>query len=201
MIKKKDYKRKFPWIKNIRPITEKDTISNLQKCLLSAIKGETSETWYLSHPWNVDVTNRDSNIPAHYKLNSTRKRYSNLEEIADYLRNLAGGSNFSIKKFKTQKVFAVDEDTHETISEWNMYKGIIFETAQQKARYVLHEGMWFMLALDYVAEIDSYIEKICLEDNKRLNLPDKGPKQKEGPYNASVTSNKGSFLLFDQRTV
>ncbi|MBW8308425.1 MAG: TIGR04141 family sporadically distributed protein [Candidatus Paracaedibacteraceae bacterium] len=198
---KKDYKRKFPWIKNIRPITEKETIVNLQKCLLSAIKGETSETWYFSNPWSNDGTSRDYSISTYYKINSAKKRYTNLEEVADYLRDLASKGKFSIKKIKAHRVFAVDEDTNETISEWNMYKGITFETAQKKARYVLHEGMWFMLALDYVAEIDGYIECICLPDNERLSLPAKGPKQKEGPYNASVASNDDSFLLFDQRIV
>jgi uncharacterized protein (TIGR04141 family) len=198
---KEDYKQKFPWIENIRFVTNKALISKLKECLLPAIKGSTPEIWYLSNPWNAEISSRCYNTFIYYTLNSVKKRYNNLEEVADYLRDLAIRGKLSMNNIKKYKVSAIDEDTHETISEWNLYKGIIFETAQQKARYVLHEGMWFMLALDYVAEIDSYIEKICLEGNKRLNLPDKGPKQKEGPYNASVASDNGSFLLFDQRTV
>ena len=166
MHSKKDYKKEFAWVDNLRLVNEKDRIAALDDLLFvdlqTLIAGGNSEL-HLAPPEVVDYT---EGCQLHYNGFGSRGTEFFSLSIEDYVQELQRCSfSGSILDIKEKHRIAAKKDGSDEYSErWRLYDCFVFETVASLSggpkSYVLFAGDWYEVEPSFKAQVDSYFDNI-----------------------------------------
>ncbi|PRQ05136.1 hypothetical protein ENSA7_47650 [Enhygromyxa salina] len=114
-------------------------------------------------------------------------------DLATFLGVPKAGAELTIEKLRNRRVFMVRSDgTARGVSAW---KCLVAELEDGSERYALHNGHWYQISADFVAEVHSDYKRIPLATH--LGLPDFDDGE-ESDYIRRVAALAGTrFTVFD----
>lgn len=193
-----EYKKTFPDIQNIIPVRDPQTIEELNKKLIEALR-EGSEDLYLAIPDIVDYTDN-----TYATFSGAGKSYIYDDVFLDRYYEYLESNNFErsaidINKLKkSHKLLLTDEDGNPR-ETYSLFKCFIYSTSLGEARketYHLNEGDWYKVDNDYIDKLNDYLDQLC----GNLGLPDFNHGS-EGDYNEAVAANDPRFLCLDKKNI
>lgn len=193
-----EYKKTFPDIQNITPVRDPQTIEELNRELLEALR-EGSEDLYLAIP---DIVDYRDNTCATFAGAGRSRIYDDvfLARYYEYLEsNNVERSAVDMNKLKkSHKLLLTDEDG-DPRERYSLFKCFIYSTSLGEARketYHLNEGDWYRVDNDYIAKLNDYLDQLCCN----LGLPDFNHGS-EGDYNEAVAAGDPRFLCLDKKNI
>lgn len=189
----KTYQQEFAWVDNMRVVSEKDIIEQLDLRLFQAISdlrdGKASDL-HMSPP---EIVNYTEGSQLHYNgFGSHGKNFHSLS-IEDYVSELERCEfDGEISELKEKhRIKAKGESDEEFSERWRVYDCFVFETllgsGSNQRQYVLFAGSWYQVERKFKAQIDAFFAAIpkvtivgktsChneqqLIDNLEANRPD-----------------------------
>lgn len=163
---KKDYRKDFQWIDNMRIVNEKDIIDELEKNLFSALsdiqKGLNSEL-HMCPPEIVDYV---EGCQLHYNGFGSHGVTFHSLSIKDYVAELSrcgfAGGIAEIKGAHTVKSKAVGSEGYS--ERWKVYDCFVFETSissgKHKGNYILFSGDWYCVNKSFKDGVERFYDSI-----------------------------------------
>lgn len=190
------YKDTFPDIQNITPVRDPQTIEELNKKLLEALRAK-SDDLYLAVP---DIISYADNVCIVFSGEGWSLIYDDafLGSYYEYLESHGVSLNtIGITDLKKHRLVLTDEDGA-TRKSYPLLKCLIHDTSLGGAgeTYHLNEGNWYKVADKLVAKLSKFLDPLC-ED---LDLPDFNHGN-EGAYNEGVANDNPAFLCLDKKNI
>jgi uncharacterized protein (TIGR04141 family) len=145
------YRTDFGWIDQISSVSDPALIEKLDIELVNSIKSKSPDVW-LGIPAFIEWEGH-----AGFKY-STRKGDDLLDfpVMADCIAII--GTPSDVDDLKISSITAWDGED-EIKGNWSVYKCIYAEINYKGSAYFLTDGKWYLVANDYVKEVDNYISK------------------------------------------
>lgn len=189
------YVRRFSWIDNVRIVRDKKTIAALQSKITKMVK--TGKIADLAPPEIVDWARAAKFV---YSISSSDEfpelRFADYHVALKAWVSKRPSKSLTVDDLKAHHVEVQDEDG-KVVHEWSILSCLDIEVEHNGATYLLVGGDFFVVAEDYVKDLDSAIASIA---ECKLKLPDGKAGEWEGKYNESVAAAL-NFLNLDTETV
>jgi len=160
LYKKTKYKRDYPELGKILPVSSVVTIESLDQQLIAGIQDAANKNIHIAIPEFMRI---EDPLYLNFRKPIEFEGFSFL--TIDDFRTQAGRGlkSISINSLKnTRKIYAYDQNL-EIKNAWSLYKCFYFETTLSSSVgsvFILSEGQWFEIRRGVVDEINSYISKI-----------------------------------------
>jgi uncharacterized protein (TIGR04141 family) len=199
--KQQDYRDRFAWIDNIRPVADLLEVEELQGQLVDRLHSRALDGLDLAPPEIVDW---DRVAAFRYHFDRRRRNGGSVLHhelrIQDYLAGVArttGLDALDIDSLRNASVFAVDGDESEQ-ARWSIWRCIIGEFELDGRTFLLDEGEFVEVSSDYIAELNDTVSRIPIAS---VSLPATTVATHEGGYNEAAAQASQELLLLDKRTV
>lgn len=196
---KEDYKKSFPDIQNVKPVKDPETIHKLDDILLNAF-AENSEKLMLTIPIIIDF---DKAFSVKY-LGEGSSNYVYEDVTIDGYKEYLDDKHVSIsnvKKLYNHRIVLIDENG-DNMSEFSIYKSIIFECELDNNIYHLCDGDWFLIEKDLIKKLKSFIDPYCNEDIDFLTAYENvDGENNEGKYNKNIGDNNDAIICLDKKNI
>jgi len=194
---RKDYHTSgFDWVDNLRPISDPTRVTQLDECLLVALKTKDAPTIHLAPP---ELIEWERNPGFRYSTDGNKRRPSFGDlDIANFYAvsaNLAKMTRDELLKSRVTLKYA-DDPAHK--HRYSLYDCIVFDTEKDGVRCVLAGGMWFEIDLKFAQKVEISIERI---PESGLALPHANNGEHEGVYTKRACLGKAELVLMDQKFV
>lgn len=196
-----DYRERFDWIDYIRPISDPELISKLERELITRLRTRELTNLSLAPPEILDWEH-----VTRFRFSFDRSRGMSVSDITrfearlgDWIAGLSAKgllNELSMDRLRSQYLFAVDGEGAEW-KKWPIVKCLVGELVIDKTIFILDEGAFFEVRKDYVKSLDSEIDSIPMST---VNLPDGVTTMVEADYNQLAAASDGHLLL-DRQTV
>jgi uncharacterized protein (TIGR04141 family) len=195
-----DYRERFGWIDNVRPITDPTLISTLENEVVSALRAEQFDPFDLAPPEVLDWT-EVAGFRYHFDPRAKKGTTPHVRDdlrLVTYVRGLAiyrpaASADLDADYLRRAKVRAVDGDGR-TKREWSVWRCLTGEVRIGDDIYVLDEGDFFAVASDFNAGLNAFLDGLS---ESHLALPTSTTGEKEGDYNRRAASSLSLVLLDD----
>lgn len=191
------YKKKWPEIDNIKPLTDDNLISSLESQLNLEIKsGEAQKRLVLFTPayrraeaWTVDsyVFGRMSKSPA-------TTPYLLISSWMAYLESR--GLKPSVAAAKDTPIHLMDE-SKEPIDRCTAFQCFGYELSLEARQYILSSGIWYEVSANFLNKINGVAGSI---PSPKTKLPKWEQPENEGEFNRRCAQQAG-FLGFDAKNL
>ena len=128
--------------------------------------------------------------------------YTGGKEILNHDINLQGfrftlnGEPVNIDLLKRRRVYCADADHKQVFKNWSIYKCLYAEIDHDGKKFILNDGKWFNVSVNFVERTNSEFQKI---DSSPLELPVYAGGG-EGKYNKDVCEQYPTrFALLDDK--
>lgn len=185
-------KTDYQWVNNISIINNTAPIVSIleNKLLEMFSKKEYTNIW-LAIPeiiqWDL--------VKGFCYTNGGKRIHSDIK-LSEFLKTVEDERAINLEILKQRHVFCVDEDHNKVFKSWPIYKCIYSEIDHEGNKYILNDGKWFNVNVDFVDKTNVDFSKISLS---ALTLPpyrDGG----EGSYNTRVVeANPHQYALLDDK--
>ncbi|WP_281451554.1 DUF6119 family protein [Paenarthrobacter nitroguajacolicus] len=194
LYKSKGFRKTFPDIAQIRPITDPSTIDPLNQQLAAAVF-DVSAPIVLTVP---DVLDYGDESYVQFSGRGVSEMFDDVY-IKHYREYLEG-------KGITSETFAVDDlkhdelvllnGSHEAMQRWSIFRSLVFEAqADEGYSYHFSDGAWFRVATGLLESLRDFLDPYWIE----ATLPEH-QWASEAEYNAEVCLANGSVCL-DQTNI
>lgn len=150
-------KDKYPWIGNIVPETDKETIEILDLDLLALINSNEFEKVWAAPPDMIEYKNFAGFC---YKKRTSSSASQTLVPDLD-LENCLNVKNYSddleLTTLKSTKVFVYDGD-YKQLDAWSLYLCLNAEIELDGKIYLLNEGEWYSIDRDFAETVNQYFD-------------------------------------------
>lgn len=187
-----DYKEHFAFIDFLRPEKDRGRIAELQELLVEALESQEWTDIHLAAPETLDWEEVDG---FRFSNQSKDEENANDPSIRTYLATLQD-DELDLAILKHDRMLAIRASDGETMASWQIYNCIVFQTEFDGYMYVLSDGEWFRVDLDYRTRIEAEVE--ALPDF--VGLPNADPGTDEDAYNQKAAQDLGALCL-DKRFV
>lgn len=193
-----EYKKKFEadlsakdyeWVNNISVVKSANTIAALEAELNAKLATKKFDGVWLSIPEIIEWTTVTGFMYAH----SGGKVHPDIN-LQGFLKTIKPGTPLTLDLMRQRKVDCANADHNSVFRSWPVFKCLYAEIDFNGNKYILNDGKWFSVALDFVAKTDADFAKIPAS---KLKLPEyKGGG--EGAYNTSVAIGEPArYALLD----
>jgi uncharacterized protein (TIGR04141 family) len=197
LYKAEDYRKTFPDIQNILPVTDPDTVSKLNDSLIQALRSRR-QGLYLTIPDIIDF--RKNSYYASFSGQGKSPLYPDVQ-LATYYEYL-DQNNFDVAgialdDIRRQHLNLVDED--ENVRErYSICRCLLYDTSlgAQGHTYHLTETKWYRVENTYLQKMQTTLDPLCMD----LGFPDFKHK-KEGEYNRAVAEENAAFVCLDETDI
>jgi uncharacterized protein (TIGR04141 family) len=186
------YRRKFPGIDQLRPVTDEDQMSRLNARVIQALNDGDVDAFSLAVPDIIDWQQvsvfryeglRDATN--HYELN-----------VRDLLRLATdAGHQWSAADLNRIRIGILDADGNAR-ERWALRKCLFGQLRFQGKQWVLSSGLWYSVAEDLVAEVDEAFNAI-----ERLDGLPHFDHETEAEYCRHLSLRDGVWALMDRRPI
>lgn len=196
------YKTEFAWVDNMKRITEKDVIAELDNNLSDAIQtlrsGNASDL-HMAPPEIVDYTEGSE---LHYNgFGSHGTTFYSLS-IEDYIAELERCEfDGEFDKIKEVHRVSAKSDGQEKFSEkWRVYDCFVFETSlgqgAAKQHYVLFAGDWYCVEKGFKERVEAFFEGI-----EKVSIIGATECRNEKELIADLVANRQDLLKLDEEKI
>lgn len=192
----------FSCIDNWRYVKDKNKINELDATLFKRLNEDNIDKFYLSYPDMLDISQY------RYKFSNCEKNFDELS-LTDYLV-LHKNRISSIDYLKRDHIYLVDSIAEQQSRSATVYRCIVAEIKENNQdTYILFDGKWRKLSLDFRKSIESYFEdnevefdSDYLKNDLKNNINIKCDNQyREERYNKECVTNNSSLMLFDKSKI
>ncbi|WEK58260.1 MAG: TIGR04141 family sporadically distributed protein [Candidatus Brevundimonas phytovorans] len=206
LYKSEYYLENFPNIQNISPVSDPETIENLDAQLVSAFRS-MDEGLALGIP---DIIDYRDNTCCIFDLNGAKSEVTpeiSLESLSDFAeaKNI-DLSDMTLEQIKASRIIMTDYDGKPSKS-FGLYRSLIFDAPVSDDGLVYHlcESKWYQVEQNYLDKLTIYIDQRCEDTDLPSYNHDETKNGKrvysEGAYNAAVPNIVGSIICLDQTDI
>ncbi|WP_100140878.1 TIGR04141 family sporadically distributed protein [Snodgrassella alvi] len=191
-----NYKKDFYWIDHFREIKNKSLKNKLNELLINKIQTNNFEKIWLVIPEIIDWSQIEG-----FKYKRNKKQGETLEDISwesysSFYQNTL--TEIKINNLKNDQVLVISETSGQALFSWKIYKCIYCELEYENKNYVLNNNQWYQVDVDFIDELNSFLERI---PNSDIKLPEYLEK-KEAEYNQKVcNTNSDNYCLMDRNMI
>ncbi len=188
---KTNYRDRFSWLDNIRPVTDPELRSDLEAAVINSMRTRALIDLDLAPPEIIDWTQVDG-FRYHFEGRVRPTIMHPDLRLGDYLSGL--GEDFIADQLdasflKSRHISAISADGH-VIHRWSVWRCLTGE-------YAL-DGEFFSIARGYEAELNAFIKAL---PESTVELPSSPPTMREDAYNRLAVDSGSGRLLLDRATV
>lgn len=192
-----DYRKTFPDIQNILPVTDSATLSELNGSLIQALRSR-SQALYLTVPDIIDF--RKNLYYASFSGQGKSLLYPDVQLITyyEYLdQNGFDVSEITLDDICRHHLNLVDEDD-KVRERYTILRCLLFETSLGAKGHTYHltETKWYKVENAYLQKMQKMLDPLCAD----LGLPD-FKHEDEGKYNRAVTENNSALVCMDKTDI
>ncbi|MDO8213985.1 DUF6119 family protein [Conexibacter sp. CPCC 206217] len=185
-----DYKEHFEFIDFLRPVRDKLQVERLQVLLVDALRGRDWTDVHLAAPETIDWQEFDG-----FRFSTQASDDSaNDPSIRTYIATR--DEDVALDVLKHDRLAALRASDGEVMASWPIYRCIVFQTELDGFLYVLSDGDWFRVDLDYRTRLEAEVRALPLFHG----MPDAAPGSNEDAYNLEAARAMGAVCL-DKRFV
>ena len=184
-----DYKEHFGFIDFLRPERDHARIAELQDLLLENLSNQEWTDIHLAAPETLDWQEFDG-----FRFSTQRRDEdgSNDPSIRTYLATREDDLDLSV--LKHDRMLAIRASDGEPMASWQVYRCLVFQAELGGYLYVLSDGDWFRVDLDYRRRVEAEVE--ALPDF--AGLPDADRGTDEDSYNRKAAQAISALCLDKQ---
>jgi len=190
-----DYKDRFGWIDNIKPVTDKGLVETLSDLVVGHLKAGAGDL-HLGPPDWVDWDRLDG---FRFELKRTddedQPSYKDLM-LDDYVDAVGMDALAKLSLASLQRHRVVALEGADRIAAWPVWRCLVAELKHDEKTYLLESGQFFNVDTDYLDDLNEVVDAI---KPSTLTLPDSNGDTEE-VYNKRAAKG-GAFLLLDRKTV
>jgi uncharacterized protein (TIGR04141 family) len=187
-----DYKEHFAFIDFLRPERDRGRIAELQDLLVKALENQEWTDIHLAAPETLDWQELRG---FRFSTQAHSEEDAHDPSIRAYLATRED-EDLDLSILKHDRMLAIRASNGEQMASWQLYRCIVFQVEFEGSLYVLSDGEWFRVDLDYRARVEADVE--ALPDFP--GLPEADAQTDEGTYNAKAAQALGALCL-DQQLV
>jgi uncharacterized protein (TIGR04141 family) len=194
----KKYQKDFPWVDDIRPISDPSIIDLLNNKLLEEIKSKDLSIKLFP----TDMIDYYEGIEFKYSVQkeSDKDIYFDLE-IEHLYEKAQHLNDWTVETLKKNRIFGRKPQTNEWSEEWRLIDCLSFELIHSGSTHILHQSEWYSVSDTLSKKVRNYTKRLI---QKKHNLPKYKYTDSEGKYNKRLHNkkiNKETFILFDRKLV
>lgn len=184
-----EYKKHFDWVDHISFVRSAALVKKLKAELIKELNKGDFTNICVSPPIVID----DMNVKGftYIPYQKTVEDDIDTQKLIDSFRSL-----HDVDQLEGRKVKAIGEDGNVKDS-WSVYNCISTELSLAGRQYVIANGKWYEVSIDYVREVNSFIKDIELS---KLKLP-AYTHNNEGEYNEAVCNLDKDRTLMDKKNI
>jgi uncharacterized protein (TIGR04141 family) len=186
----KDYRKAFPRFDNLRRVSDKHKLLNLEAKLIQNLTTGNTDGVYLSAPEPIEYDDFTG-----FSFTEKGDIYDELT-LSDYLGSRKDLSTLDLNAIKRHRVFLRKETTEESLARWSVFKCLICEFPDGKDIFVLMNGEWYQIAKTFAQQVRDSVATI---KELHVGLPSLGSCTTETEYLASIGSTSGGLIVLDQK--
>lgn len=196
-----NYKKNFSWVDNIKRITIKNKINELDEKLFNKIKDKNMNiTIHVPEIINWDEVSG-------FSFTRSKKNIKTVLSIENFYEN--NDNTYNINMFNSDYLYV--HYNNDSFKSYSLYKSIYFEISEEKKTYILFSGSWYEIEKIFIDRINTILSKIEISDLEFLpvheyevydkkNKENKITLEKEGDYNLRI-AEKLEYYLLDKKLV
>jgi uncharacterized protein (TIGR04141 family) len=194
--RKREYKKRFPWVDNVAEVRDRNTLEELDTELVRRIRERELDDVWLAVPDLIDWGDFGG-----FRY-STSDRQGVLEDIGfetylEYVRRPT--ETLDLNTLRRHQVHWVSAASDLPREQWPIYRCIYAEIESRGNTFLLNNGKWFQVASTFMAEVNRSIAR--LPETTRVRLPEYDDED-ESKYNLRVSrSDPTRIALMDQKNV
>lgn len=179
--------KNFEWVENIQRVKDKDLVGVLDLELDDELSKTKLENMWLGEPEIIDWENH---LGYSFDLYPKTPRHIVLstDDLVQYFedRKISLTSN-SLKS----QVVHINDSEYKSVKCWSAYRCLYAEVAVGNEQYILRNGCWYRVDVDFASRVDKYLENLDLYDFKfPLYTHDR-----EEDYNSWISRGDGIELM------
>lgn len=157
----KDYQKDFGFIDYITPVDDSQLVRRLDEIVFKELQARVTGTPSDLHLAIPDILSPESPVEigyyGHGLLPGGKTAYFELS-IDDYVEELRKGDFASIADMTvirtTHEIRVITDGEGDRTHKRRIYSCFVFESDEQGSRYVLFDGEWYLIAGNFVAEVE-----------------------------------------------
>jgi uncharacterized protein (TIGR04141 family) len=193
----KDYERHFSWIDNVSPVTDQNIVSTIYAQIVSDLRNNQLDSLNLSPPTLVQW-DAFSKFSFQWGHKSEEVDDPSISTFREFLVQHSLLKVLSEKDLRDKpKLHALGDDNTRSQS-WQIGRCLSGEFKIKGSSYILDDGTVFLVATDYLQQLNNFIKKI---GTPPLSFPKTTRTELEENYNRRVATSLNSAILLDQRGI
>jgi uncharacterized protein (TIGR04141 family) len=186
---KNDYKTKFPWIDNLKEISDLDKIAELEgKLKLRVNDASAKGKLWLTVPDILDWADHGG-----FKYDSGKK-----SELLDDIhmgsfKQFLDKEELELDDLKNNDVYRFSQSNDYEKDHWKIYECIYFEYSNEDQTCFLSGGKWYEVKDNLVETVNNYYARISTEKYS-VNFIDYNHKD-ENDYNSALATANDALLV------
>lgn len=125
-----------------------------------------------------------------YRQGKTAVGYDDIE-FEGYYFECGSGKELTSGRLHQDRVYCVKADDESMKRSWSIYRCLIAEVSHKGGRYVLSEGRWYRVDVNFLAALDKFIEEV---PSSTITFP-KCTVGREGQYNTAAAKENSRYAL------
>lgn len=186
------YRTHFSWVDKIRPVRDADLVSELRDRAAEMIR-DGEDGLDLAPPEIVDWDHVSSFT---FEVGNQPTEHADLK-LSGYVAAVDGSrTTVSGSRLTTHKI-AVRDGDGTLVTRWPVFKCVFGEVVHRNERFIVDEGRFYRVDVDYLAELDEYVAQL---PSPTVVLPATTADVHEDVYN-SAAAGFPDRLLLDRKNV
>lgn len=181
----------YDWVNNIALIKSSSTTAVLNASLESQLVQRNFKNIWLAIPEVIDW----ETVTGFMYTHGHREIHTDIN-MEGFLKTLEPNEPITLDLMKQRKVMCADADHKEVYRHWPVYKCLYAEIDANGAKYILNDGNWFEVAVEFVKRTDKEFGQIARSAWRLPTYNDDG----ETEYNLRVSEIlPDQFALMDDK--
>lgn len=187
------YRDHFAWVDRVRAVDDPNLLERLRAHTVEVVAGGADDI-DLAPPEIVDWSR-----VATFRFEIGEKPEHDDLRLDDYLAAVEGSrvTELDYDRFVGHKITARDGDGG-IVAKWSVARSLFGDFELDGAHYVLDNGRFFVVAADYVEELNDFVAGL---PGPTTMLPATGAAILEDAYNQALCTASPGRLLLDRRTI
>lgn len=186
-----EYKQRFAWIDNLQLVSDPDEIKDLDAALDAALSSNATDRMHLAPPETLDWENVSG---FYYWDPENSSRFVDLD-IDDALSIIRHNSHVPLtaESLHRRHLWVEYREQEIPLARFTMHSCLVFETDIDDRMYVLSDGDWHCIDVDWADGVRRRVERIRSADE--IGLPESSAGEVESVYNERAAAAIGATLL------
>lgn len=191
------YQQKYPWVDQLREVTSKAKIDELNDEMMARIQRRAFDKLWLAVPEIIDWDHVQGFTYLSDSVDERRPLVPDLH-IADYCDRVRGGAaTLKLETMKGHRIYRHEGDDS-VRAAWSVYGCLYCEQELNKQTYLLTNGKWYCLDTDFVADVNRHVGKLV---DPTIVLPSYSHKS-EAEYCKDVGArNSARYAHMDRKLI